>query len=220
MLSFSPAPGPNRSLFPPVQPARDAEERQRQEVLRRLTLDYPSHRLRPYAGVGIPGTIRTMAALSTGPRGEKDVGLIQLVRDVVRGVRAKDYASELAAVYHWTCRNYRYTRDPVHNEYVEDPLAFLQRGFASDCDDVATWLACCAQILGNPARFVTVGFKPTPTPDFSHVFAEAYITRCGGWVTLDPVAGPMTRSMQRAAIWRGHWPIDSDMGKPQILRLR
>lgn len=471
------------------------------EVTRRLLDDFPSHRLRPYAGVGIPGTIRMMGQGACGPRGEQHIGLIRLVRDVVRGVRAKDYPSELAAIYHWTCRNYRYTRDPVHNEYVEDPIAFIERGFSSDCftldtkvvvkaratgcyqlrsleylketwpafdalsydfvskrfvfkpitgwqskghkevwqthlanggsfrhtpdhrvwwyegaakhqrkvvegplsrgqeplmpygrhhnprllvankipalgvsdysraqlylsgmsfpwdvisasedgvrvaleahgdgdayrpkpgsdwakkvsaihatssadlcdqlqlmamilgegwhtqlqldhmgegrspifrfhrylegtkvasrqidelpglgysplreqgpageaevcdisvadthnfvlsngliahncDDVATFLAACAQILGNPVRFVTVGFKATPSPDFSHVFCEAYCSRANGWVTLDPVAGPMTKAMKAATVWCGQWPIDGDMGKSKIMRLK
>jgi hypothetical protein len=189
-------------------------------VWQRLLHDFPSHRLRPYGAVGIPGTVKLMQGAALGHRGEKHIGLIRLVRDVVRGVRAKDYPSEIAAIYHWTCRNYRYVRDPVHNEYVEDPVAFMERGFSSDCDDVGTFLAACCQILGNPTRFVTVGFKPTPDPDFTHIFTEAHCSRANGWVTVDPVAGPMTDAMARAATWRGHWPLDSDMGRPQILRLR
>ena len=209
---------PSTPQFLP-QPPRPAWT-QEQAVWQRLLYDYPSHRLANYDRFGIPGTVKLMREAACGPRGEKHIGLIRLVRDVVRGVRAKDYASELAAVYHWTCRNYRYTRDPVHVEYVEDPVAFIERGFSSDCDDVACWLAACAQILGNPVRFVTVGFKPTPVPEFSHVFTEAFCSRAGGWVITDPVAGPMTQAMQRATVWRGHWPIDSDMGGPQIMRLR
>lgn len=187
------------------------------DIWSRLTTDYPAHRLSPYPG--IPGTIKKMRELAIGTRGEGSPEIIHLVRnEIIRGVKAKDYVAELAAVYFWTCCFYRYTRDPVHYEYVEDPLAFWKRGLTSDCDDVAVWLAACAQILGNATRFVTVGFKNTPQPEFTHVYTEAYINRLGQWVVLDPVAGPMTKAMQAATVWRGNYPLDGDMGKIDIFK--
>lgn len=188
------------------------------ETLRRLTADFPPHRLEPYSTVGIEGTITRMRAASMGLRGEHNPRLIKHVRDVCRGVRAKDYVSELAALLAWTCRHYRYARDPVHVEYIEDPVAFWDRGLSSDCDDVAAFLAACAQILGNPCRFVTVGFKHSPEPFFSHVYTEAFVSRLGNWVMLDPVAGPMAKAMRGATVWRANYPLDSDMGKVEIFR--
>lgn len=191
------------------------------EIVRRLTQDFPRHRLDPYSKKGVQGTLAAMRAAACGPRGEHDIGLANLIKGgIVRGVRQKDYIGELAAFYCWTCRNYRYVRDPVHIEWVADPRAFYERGITGDCDEAAVWMASGAQQLGNPCRFVIAGFKKTPRPDFSHVFTEAYCTRNGCWVTLDPVAGPMTQAMLDEIVWIGRFPLDPDMGQPEIRRLR
>jgi transglutaminase-like putative cysteine protease len=196
----------------------------------------PPHKLRPYGQYGVPGTIKLMADAAKGPRGGQNIGIIQLAREVVRGVRAKDYAAEIAALYYWVCRNYRYVRDPVHVELVQDPVAFVKNGMSADCDDVATFLAALAMAVGCPARFVTVSFTRTRLPatpaerafsrlggdpqiEFTHVFCEAFVSRSNNWLTIDPVAGPMTEAMRSATIWRRNYPIDPDMGRIETIRM-
>lgn len=173
---------------------------------------------------GTPQTVREMILLANGDRGQKSFKLRERVEDVIRHVRPRDYWSEVLAIYYWTCGpQFRYTRDPLRVEQVKDPLRMLweidTKGAAlGDCDDLATFIMACIGAIGGEARIVTVGFRPvngrTPRgtsmnePDlnlitsphprlpgpFSHVFCQAKKPR-GGWVTLDPVAGPRTESM-------------------------
>jgi transglutaminase-like putative cysteine protease len=173
----------------------------------------------PYGRYGIPGTVDEMSRLARGPRGEQHLGLIRLVREQTRGVRAKDYASEVAAIYHWVCRHYRYVRDPVHVELVMDPVAFYEAGMQGDCDDCACYLAAAVQTIGCPARFVTAGFRKTTQPEFTHVFCEAYVSRANQWLTVDPVAGPMTAAMRRQMVWRRNYPLDPDMGRVETVKV-
>lgn len=188
------------------------------EIWQRL-LAVPPHRLAAYGNVGVPGTIKLMREAALGPRGEGHPGMMRLVHSIMRGVRQKDYVAEVAALNYWLCRNYRYTRDPVHVEVVRDPIAFCENKLSGDCDDTATFLAAGVNILGCPARFVTAGFRRTPEPEFTHVFTEAFISRNNCWVVVDPVAGPMTSAMLKAMVWRRNYPLDTDMGNIETIKL-
>jgi transglutaminase-like putative cysteine protease len=136
----------------------------------------------PYRGT--EQTIAEMRRLALAAQTEWP--LRRLVERVCHGLEAKDYVSELAALYYFVCRRIRYQRDPLTVELVKTPLATLQTG-VGDCDDIATLLAAMVLLCGSEARFVTVGFKRRGP--FTHVFCEALDPKTKRWVTLDPVAG-------------------------------
>jgi hypothetical protein len=175
---------------------------------------------------GTPQTVREMFRIADGERGQKSFALRERVEDIIRYVRPRDYWSEILAVYYWTCGpQFRYTRDPRKVEQVKDPLRILWEidNYGStliDCDEFATFLRASIGSIGGRSRIVTVGFRPTngksPNPrlfedpafrlmssphprlpgPFTHVFAQA-AKGSGGWVTVDPVAGPRTPRMHQ-----------------------
>jgi hypothetical protein len=109
----------------------------------------------------------------------------RLIYAVVNGALPghwKNYRAELDAILSWAKRSADYRRDPYGVELVQDVWATLDRRRA-DCDDFAVLVAAAAEVLGSPARFVTVSTLPDGTP--SHVYAQAF---CGGrWLGLDAI---------------------------------
>lgn len=184
----------------------------------------PRVQVLPYRGT--PQTVVKMIDLANSNRGQKSWRLREQVENIIRFVRPRDYWSEVLAIYYWTCGpQFRYTRDPRRVEQVKDPLRMLWEiwrygSTLGDCDDLATFLMACIGSIGGRTRIVTVGFRPvdgrkpvrnsfkdldirlmtSPHPrlpgPFTHVFCQAMKPR-GGWVTLDPVAGPRTGRMHR-----------------------
>lgn len=129
---------------------------------------------------------------------------------IVRGVYGKDYLSEIAAIYYWSCdpRNIRYMRDPARVELVKDTQVVLETRQA-DCDELdvtqanmvesrrAAWAGAMASQAGNHAvEGVVVGFGPD---GLSHTFPRVLDPRgTGRMVVMDPVAGPLTPRMLRS----------------------
>jgi transglutaminase-like putative cysteine protease len=144
----------------------------------------------PYRGT--EQTIAEMRRLALAA--QTDWPLRRLVERICRGLEAKDYLSELAALYYFVCRHIRYQRDPLTVELVKTPMATLRTG-VGDCDDIATLLAAMALLCGSDARLVTASFKRRGP--FTHVFCEALDPKTKRWVTLDPVAGPQAGQMLR-----------------------
>jgi transglutaminase-like putative cysteine protease len=58
-----------------------------------------------------------------------------------------------------------------------------------DCDDISTFIAAAARVLGIPARFVAIRYTPN-NPNFEHVFTEVYSG--GQWNTFDATVEPGT----------------------------
>jgi len=144
----------------------------------------------PYRGT--PQTVAEMRRLALAA--QTSWPLRRIVENVCKGLRGKDYLSELAALYHFVWQSVRYQRDPRTVELVKTPEATLRTG-VGDCDDLATLLAALALLAGSDARLVTVGFRPDGV--FTHVFCEALEPKTKRWVTLDPVAGPRSAEMLR-----------------------
>ncbi len=92
----------------------------------------------------------------------------------------KDYKRELSTVFNWFKKNIDYRRDPYGVELLQDVWATLDRK-RGDCDDATTFLAAAAEILGSPARIVTVSTRASKEPN--HVYAEAQVG--GRWQGLD-----------------------------------
>lgn len=142
---------------------------------------------------GTPHTVGRMIQLARGPRGEQSFKVRRHAEQIVSNIRPKDYASEVVALYHWWTRAGRYTRDPLHVELLKDPERMvddaLQGRLNSDCDELATAIVASCLVIGAPAQFVTVGFRPGQKDAHTHVFARAQDPRSGVWWVLDPVAG-------------------------------
>jgi hypothetical protein len=156
--------------------------------------------VQPYRGT--PHTVATMAELARGPRGEKSIRVRRHVEQIVGGLRAKDYSSEIIGINYWWAQNGRYTRDPLHVEMLRDPERLVedaQRGkLALDCDEYAIAIGCSCLCIGAEIEFVTVAFKPVVDgrpPPHTHVFVRAKDPRTGIWWVLDPVAGRKTDDM-------------------------
>jgi hypothetical protein len=194
------------------------------EILSQLATENSRVYTVPYQGT--PRTVAEMIRVANGDRGQKSWILRKQVENIIRFVRPRDYWSEVLAIYYWVCGpRFRYTRDPRRVEQIKDPLRMLweiaKYGVTlGDCDDLATFIMASIGSIGGRSRIVTVGFhsaggrKPredifkgldmqlitSPHPrlpgPFTHVFCQG-VKSPGGWVTLDPVAGPRTTKMHR-----------------------
>lgn len=169
----------------------------------------PPHTVRPFRGP--EDTIREMARMVKGPRGEQSIVVYRATESVVRGLQPKDYLSEILAIRYWVAEKVRYKNDPLAMETVSDPERLITEivsyGKAiGDCDDVASLIATMARQVGREAQFVTVGFgRPGK---YSHVFARVREPKSGRWIVCDPVAGLNEEQMlNRVATWRA-WRID------------
>lgn len=158
--------------------------------------------LAPYRGA--PHTVETMRRIVD--RDRKNPEARAAAEDVVRGIYAKDYLSEAAALYYAVCRGVRYTRDPATVELVKD-LEVSARTRQNDCDEMsANLMTLVGQVGVGGTQFVTVGFRPNG--QHSHVFLRFPDPRGSGrFVVLDPVAGPTTATMlkriQVARVYEG-----------------
>ena len=157
----------------------------------------------PYTG--IKPTVQLMRELADSYAHSPEVR--GTAEAVCRSVYAKDYLSELAAIYYWNCdpRNVRYIRDPARVELVKDPRVVIGTKQA-DCDEMQTLqrsmihsrraanVAGMASAVGNiEVDAALAGFSG---PGLTHTFARARDPRgTGRYVVMDPVAGPLTPVM-------------------------
>jgi hypothetical protein len=133
-------------------------------------------------------TIRRMYELVDA--GKVDASFQKLIYDVVGKALPghwKDYRQELDAVMEWFKSRHDYRRDPVDVELLQDVWATLERK-RFDCDDGAIFLAAASEVLGNPARFVTVSTRLDKVP--CHVYIQAHVN--GDWMGLDSTAQKST----------------------------
>src|SRR5205085_7059965 len=87
----------------------------------------PQGRVRTIPYDGVPLTIEDMRRMIRDALSREGTpAMRKLVEEIVGQVTPKDYVSEVAAIYYWCMANIRYLRDPVHVEYVTNPLMVLQ----------------------------------------------------------------------------------------------
>jgi len=133
---------------------------------------------------------------------ERSVKFRRHTEQIINNLRPKDYTSELVAICRWWGNAGRYTRDPLHVEYIRTPDRLLDDALAGrlacDCDDVALAIATACMCIGAKAQFVTCGFKerlPGRPKVHTHVFTRAQDPKSKVWWVLDPVAGRKTNDM-------------------------
>lgn len=155
----------------------------------------------PFRGAGQTVEIIIKAALEA----QNHFEVRQLAEEIVRDLRAKDYLSEILAVYHFVLTRCRYTRDPRTVELVKSPHRIVMELLSGrrpmiDCDELTALLAALLLSLGCSVRIVTVAFKDMKYKgqrQYSHVFTQALEPKSGKWITVDPVAGAKTDRMHR-----------------------
>jgi len=138
----------------------------------------------------------------------------ELAEDICRNIRAKDYASEILAIYQYVCTHTRYAKDPLTQERVVAPHLLCRqmsmgRKVNVDCDDYAALLCALCQSMGHNVRVVTAAFQDLTFQgerQYSHIFAQAEEPRTGTWITLDPVA-PRSDKMLSSAIALKVWGL-------------
>lgn len=156
--------------------------------------------------MGSPQTVSVI--IKTAVESQNRYEIRQLVEEICRNLRSKDYLSEMFAIYHYVCANTRYMRDPATIELVKAPWVVIQEIKSGnrpqlDCDDMSALLAALLLSVGCSVRVVTIAFKNNfygGERQYSHVFTQAYEPRSKTWVTLDPVAGEKTKSMHSRAV--------------------
>jgi hypothetical protein len=126
-------------------------------------------------------TIKRMYGLVD--KAKTDASFQKLIYDLVNRAMPgqwKDYKRELSVIFRWYKKNVDYRRDPYGVELLQDVWSTLDRK-RGDCDDATTFLASAAEVLGSPARIVTVSTRKSQEPN--HVYAEAFVG--GKWLGLD-----------------------------------
>jgi transglutaminase-like putative cysteine protease len=156
---------------------------------------------------GDAGTARTvtyMRAAATGIDGAKNPHVRQLAIALARGLDARDYSGQVAALFNYVKNNIEFRGE--YEETLQTPIVTLQMR-AGDCDDKVTLLASLLLSLGFQVRPVTVAADPLST-DFSHVYLEVQDRATGNWIPLDTTVFKATpgwkpRNVARQRAWRG-----------------
>jgi len=150
------------------------------------------------------GMVDPRAMVHGALQGERSIKFRRHTEQIVNNLRPKDYTSEIIAISRWWGNAGRYTRDPLHIEFIRSPDRLLDDALAGranlDCDDVALAIATSCMTIGARAQFVTVGFQPQRPGQpkvHTHVFTRAQDPKSKIWWVLDPVAGRKTGDMLR-----------------------
>jgi hypothetical protein len=153
---------------------------------------------------GIPGTIRTLAAMAAAVRGDVGPDYCGYRAEVVRraairicmGIWGHDSQGELGALFEFVRDQVRYRADPWDTERVQDPCQTLLLA-SGDCDDKCVLLAALVASLGYLPRFVV---QSQDRQFFDHVYLE--VERSGQWVALDPTADGQSGLELASVGWR------------------
>jgi hypothetical protein len=153
---------------------------------------------------GIPGTIRTLAAMAAAVRGDVRPDYCGYRSEVVRraairicmGIQGHDSQGELGALFDFVRDQVRYRADPWDTERVQDPCQTLLLA-SGDCDDKCVLLAALVASLGFLPRFVV---QSQDGQFFDHVYIE--VERSGQWIALDPTADGQSGLELASVGWR------------------
>lgn len=99
--------------------------------------------------------VRKIIKLVALSKGKPEVR--ELAFSLVRNVPERDYAGEIAAIFHWVRDNIRYTHDPWKLDVFEDAEWTLKTR-AADCDGTSILLASLLESIGYPVRMKVVSY--------------------------------------------------------------
>lgn len=129
-------------------------------------------------------------------QGRKDVGIIQLARQLTLPLPPRDYRGQIARLFHWVKQHIRYVNDPRDVETISTPAATLKMQ-CGDCDDMSVLLAALLESIGHRTRFAALGFDDS---SYSHVIVETKLGET--WLSLDPTVATATVGWKPPAITR------------------
>ena len=143
----------------------------------------PANSLKLWIPDGDAGTRETLKHMRQLARDGKDNLLLRrLANGITAGAGAKDWESELEALFNWVRANVRYSLDPNDMETIQGPAQTVALGFG-DCDDFCVLLGTLCELTGHPACFVALEFGPGG--GFSHVVVIASGAGETEWICLD-----------------------------------
>jgi hypothetical protein len=134
---------------------------------------------------GYQGTLKTLGYIGDLiKQGAKAFSVRQTAIAILRqrGVRPKDYAGEIKALFEWVQQNIRYTKDTFRVEVLHSAKRMLALR-AGDCDDMSILLGAMLESIGHPVRLVISGPDPLRPDLFSHIYLEVFLQ--GRWIPLD-----------------------------------
>ena len=154
---------------------------------------------------GEEATLQTVALIRRAiVEGSQSWKVRQCALGIVRaaGVRPKDYAGELGALFAWCTRHLRYTRDPATAELVQTSEVLLGQieaeGAGGDCDDQTVLLGALAASIGFPVAVRIIGDAPG---QYRHVHLRVKVR--DRWVPADLTAWP-----RRGLGWEAKAPAE------------
>jgi hypothetical protein len=135
--------------------------------------------------------------------------------EIVSELYAKDYNSEIQAIYNFVLAHCRYANDPRTTELVRRPERLIKEITSGktpsiDCDDMVTLEAALLLSLGRSVRIMTVAFNNAffrGNRQYSHVLLQAQEPLSKEWINVDPVAAEETGKMLGKVKALKIWPV-------------
>ena len=129
---------------------------------------------------GVEGTRQTLRIMRELVREWKmHPRLRQLAKKITQRCPPKNIKCEVTSLHRYVQNTIKYIRDVQDVETVQAPDVTL-RDKSGDCDDQAVLIGALLGSIGQPVRFVAVGFRPG---QFAHVYAETPIGP--NWVAVE-----------------------------------
>lgn len=165
---------------------------------------------------GVAQTVQAMCALID--QGKKDPTIHERAAWIITAyrVRAFDFNGEFRAIFHWVCKNIRWTRDPTGKEGLHTAAEVLRLGIG-DCDDFSILMCSILGTVGHRTRLVTISNHAEDPDQFSHIFPEVQLEN-GKWMPMDagrkrPAYGKGPNNYFRRRNW------DNDTGEFEDVQL-
>jgi len=138
----------------------------------------------PEGAAGTRETLKQMRRLVQD--GKTDLGLRDLVQQIIANVPGKDWFGELCALLNFVRRRIRYSLDTNDIEVIQGAATTLALGYG-DCDDLSILLATLCECAGHPCAFAALGFDEVGS--YSHVLVLASGAGETDWIALDASEG-------------------------------
>lgn len=116
----------------------------------------------------------------------------QRAERIVASCQERDEQCEVASIFNWVLKHYRYLPDPTFLEQIKSPEVVnteinMFGQFQGDCDDVSGYLAALLTAIGYRVMFVVIAI-PGKGDQFRHIFPRVYLKRAKKWVALEATA--------------------------------
>lgn len=115
-------------------------------------------------------------------KGRESMPVREMAKRIVRQLRQKDYAGEIAAIHAFVRDRVRYTRDirTVETLHTAEQLLQDRQG---DCDDKSILVAALLESIGHRTRLIAIGPRKNV---YAHVFAQVQDpAKPGAWIALE-----------------------------------